>query len=68
MPGPTSLKNLSLSPAAATLGLGNAQTPDQAALDDELEKKKKALVAQSGGLNSPAITALLGGSLGGIGV
>lgn len=67
MPGPTSLKNLSLSPAAATLGLTQAQTPDQASLDDDLEKKKK-MIAASGGLDSPAITALLGGSMGGIGV
>lgn len=69
MPGPISMKNLSLSPAATTLGLGQAQSPNEAATDEELEKKRKALMAQSqGGLNSPAVTALLGGSLGGIGV
>lgn len=68
-PGPPSAKNMSLTPAAQDLGLGdqlNVQLEDQLA-----ERKKKLLQVsqvpnQSGLNNSPAALSLLGQSQGGL--
>lgn len=66
---PVSLKNASLSPAAADLGIGQTTDALTSALqEDELLKKKKQIVAASGGIDSPAAMALLGSGTGGFNV
>lgn len=67
-PGPLSSKNLSLSPAASDLGLGDSVAQQ---LQDQLAERKKKLSLQTGGIPgaspfSSSVTDLLGGFMGGL--